>query len=32
VTFMLNLVIVWYLARLLRATSVQHQPQDPSGK
>ncbi|MFI4866430.1 MAG: DUF2127 domain-containing protein [Steroidobacterales bacterium] len=32
VTLLLNLVIVWYLARLLRATSVQHQPHDPSGR
>jgi uncharacterized membrane protein (DUF2068 family) len=31
-TLLLNLVIVWYLARLLRATSVQHQPQDTSGR
>src|ERR1700676_4709533 len=31
VTLVLNLVIVWYLARLLRATTAQHQQLDPSG-
>ena len=31
VTLMLNLVIVWYLARLLRATTAQHQQQAPIG-
>jgi uncharacterized membrane protein (DUF2068 family) len=31
VTLALNLVIVWYLARLLRATLARHQPPDPSG-
>jgi uncharacterized membrane protein (DUF2068 family) len=31
VTLMLNLVIVWYLARLLRASTMQHQQPEPSG-
>jgi uncharacterized membrane protein (DUF2068 family) len=31
VTLMLNLAIVWYLARLLRATTAQHQQQAPIG-
>jgi uncharacterized membrane protein (DUF2068 family) len=31
VTLVLNLMIVWYLARLLRATTAQHHQQDPSG-
>jgi uncharacterized membrane protein (DUF2068 family) len=30
-TLVLNLVIVWYLARRLRAKHAQHAPQDPSG-
>ena len=30
-TLVLNLLIVWYLARLLRNALAQHQAQDPSG-
>jgi uncharacterized membrane protein (DUF2068 family) len=30
-TLLLNLLIVWYLARLLRTTVAQHQQPDPSG-